>query len=310
MGVKYVYLPLLGRIGNQLFEYAFAYSVQKALGEDSLLVIDESDVLEAGWINSLRDYDLPNVIYVENKDNEYWNKLGITKTAFFIYNKYMYDKNPQVLYAREKRWQRFLNKTGLIVVVKGYADYWINSNRNNLVYGYFQSERFFADYKNDIIDFFNLSHELTEQNYPYMSEIQSRNSVCISIKVEHNLGSPIYDICDEDYYKNAIEYIETHVEKPLYFICSDNVELAKEKFFQGFEADIICQPKDYPVSLTLSAMSKCKHFIINNTSFGWWAQYLASNSNKIVVAPSRWMNNTDPVSIYDNQDSWHVIDTD
>ena len=60
---------------------------------------------------------------------------------------------------------------------------------------------------------------------------ERRNSVCISIKIEHNAGSSIYDVCDEDYYRRAIAYIEKNVENPLYFLCSDNVEKAKNLFF-------------------------------------------------------------------------------
>ena len=37
-------------------------------------------------------------------------------------------------------------------------------------------------------------------------------------------------------------------------------------------------------------MSKCSHFVINNSTFEWWAQHLGNSSEKIVVAPDIWRN--------------------
>ena len=307
MNEKIIYIPIMGRIGNQLFQYAFAYSLQRELGCDIKIIIDESDVVSINWVNSLRSYNLPNVEYVLGRDEGINRKLGISRLAYKAYMRWIYTDDAVELSRRELKFQKVLNRFGLIAILRGYGKYTLNQNRSVFVYGFFQSENYFKKYSSEIKRLFDKSQELKACNYPYLSEFEHRNSVCVSIKIEHNAGSSIYDVCGEDYYRQAINYIKSKVDNPLFFLCSDNVEKARELYFEDEAIDIVCQPSGYDVALTLSAMSKCKYFVINNTSFGWWAQYLANNKDKIVVAPARWKNNDDPVSIYDNQECWHLI---
>ena len=297
---KKIYLPLMGRIGNQLFQYAFAYSLQREYG-DATILIDESQVIADKWVDSLRDYDLQGVKYIETM-KPYVSKCWVNRIIYKIYQKVIYDNTDTLAqFAREKKWQPVMNSLGLIAVERGYLEYTLNKKRDVFLYGYFQSERYFIKYRNEIRGLFDKTNQLFEVGYPNIQSIIKRNTVCISIKIEHNFSSPEYDVCDMEYYRKAINYFLDRVENPLFFICSDNVEKARDLFLKEFDIETILQPKDYSVSLSLSAMSKCKYFIINNTSFGWWAQYLSDYDEKIVIAPSKWKNNDDPVNIYDNQ---------
>ncbi len=45
-------------------------------------------------------------------------------------------------------------------------------------------------------------------------------------------------------------------------------------------------------------MSRCKHHILANSSFSWWASYLNSNLDKTVLVPDRWLNGTDCRDFY------------
>ena len=144
------------------------------------------------------------------------------------------------------------------------------------------------------------------ESYPGLETLRARNSVCISVKVEHNVGSSMYSVCTEDYWKKAIQYIIDNVEDPLFFICSDNVEYVLENLIDTKQFDYLVQSREMPVHVSLSVMAQCKHFIIGNTTFGWWAQYLSDQPEKIVVAPSKWMAVEMPIDIY--QDTWHLIE--
>lgn len=45
-------------------------------------------------------------------------------------------------------------------------------------------------------------------------------------------------------------------------------------------------------------MSRCRHNILANSSFSWWASYLNRNPHKTVFAPDRWLNGWDCTDIY------------
>lgn len=301
-----IYLPLQGRIGNQLFQYALARKIQLEMGNDAEIVIDDSDVLRCKWENSLVFYNLPNVSYIHNNIIEDQKKLSKQYVLRRIYRlltkKRSYNSKANI----EKKLQNVLNSNGLFLCENGYLKPDLNYNNPIYLEGFFQSEKYFYDIRDDIKRLFDGSQFDQLDIYPGIDKIRNRNTVCISVKVEHNVGSSMYSVCGMEYWKQAIKYIINNVENPLFFVCSDNVPYVLEHLIDTTKFEYIIQDKNMPVHISLAAMAECKHFVIGNTTFGWWAQYLSPNSDKIVVAPSKWMTIDMPIDIY--QDGWHLIE--
>ena len=90
----------------------------------------------------------------------------------------------------------------------------------------------------------------------------------------------------------------------IFFVFSDDINWCKKKL--GFNGDnVIFVSQDMPVYETLRLMYNCKHFILSNSTFSWWGQFLSTSKNKLVVSPSRW--NNDGYQLQLIQKDWILI---
>ena len=306
-----IYLMLKGRIGNQLFMYAYARTVQRHQAEKGIkskIIIDDTANIEPQYLNSLQYYSLEDVEYVHNREK--LKKLYKFYLPFFLYkmmNRLEAGKSFLQRQIFESRVAWLTNRLGYVRCEADYVQVLRDLPENVILDGYFQSERYFAKNKDEIKRIFSLKNEVDASGYPNLEKIKNRNTVCISIKVQHNVGNVMFDVCNDGYFKKAINYVQEHVDNPLFFICSDNVDYVKEHLIDINKYDVVEQSRQFPLHISLAVMAQCKHFIIGNTSFGWWAQYLSDNPDKVVIAPSRWYGDDTPyANIY--QDDWTLME--
>ncbi len=90
------------------------------------------------------------------------------------------------------------------------------------------------------------------------------------------------------YYHNAISKMSNIVNKPQFFIFSDDIKWVKENFKIAFPAIFILNSNDKAYE-DLFLMTLCKNHIIANSSFSWWGAWLCTNPSKIVYAPKQWL---------------------
>lgn len=304
-----IYLELEGRIGNQIFMYAAARTLQLNSPDHPEIYIDDSRVKKLNWEDSLPFYNLPGVAgYVD--DRSVLKKANLRRAELAIFNhrhigtRIYHSFRSRFEYELRHK-EKFLEQ-GLIRCENGYIPLPDSVDKDVYMSGFFQSPKYFEDNQDEIRKLFRIEDKIAQSGYPGLDQIQNRNSVCISIKVEHNVGSVMYDVCTREYWEKAIKYIVENVENPLFFICSDNVPYVLEHFIDADKYDVVLQSRDYPVQMSLGVMAQCKHFIIGNTSFGWWAQYLANNDDKIVITPSKWYGIDVPCDLY--MDNWTLIE--
>lgn len=179
--------------------------------------------------------------------------------------------------------------------------------------GYFQSEKYFADIREQVGEAFSFSPVICERldqaslsmMKDYREQIEKTLSVSLHIRRGDYLENrKVYgDICTPEYYDSAIEMMKEQFITPVFYVFSNDeewvVEWCKEqedKYHSCF-VPVIGFPEEKGY-LAMSLMSLCKHHIVANSSFSWWGAWLNKNPDKIVAAPAKWFNNQDCYDIY------------
>lgn len=293
-------VDLQGRLGNQLFIYAMARKVQYIMKKEQKVYVNTYMTEVYNWKNSLINYNInENFIFY----NEPLRKLKC-KTPFIqnliriLYRKYTYKKTSKETYEVDKKLQRLFEFFGMYICKDGYLDFNINLNKKNVVlYGYYQCEEYFKDIREILLKELTPKFLILEKNKSLLEGIKKSNSVCVTIRIGKDfVNNPIYNVCNMEYFKEGMDYISKKIENPKFYIFSDNPKWIKENV--KFNYDVIFEEGNDPDYEKLRIMSECKHFIISNSSFSWWAQYLSTNKDKIVVAPERWYNKDMVCNIY------------
>jgi hypothetical protein len=149
----------------------------------------------------------------------------------------------------------------------------------NYFEGYFQSEKYFADCKEEIRREFQFKEKL---------QAPEGNAVAIHIRRgDYVKFAHIHLVCTPLYYENAIAHIRNKVENPIFYVFSDDMGWCKENV-KIPEPCFYIDGLNKPSSHDMQFMSLCRHNIISNSTYGWWAAWLNANPGKIIVAPDKW----------------------
>ena len=170
----------------------------------------------------------------------------------------------------------------------------IESPNIKFIYGYWQSVDYFENIRKELLKDFTLKERLDTINKELMEEIRSSNSISLHVRRGDYLkmkdSENGHGLCSLEYYDNAIKYISKEVLNPHFYVFSDDIDWVKNSLKIPFPVTFINNNYKNPEK-DLILMKNCKHNITANSSFSWWGSWLNENLNKIVVMPSKWMNN-------------------
>ena len=158
--------------------------------------------------------------------------------------------------------------------------------------GYFVSPEYFRGIEQDIRSQFQLRNPLSPGNAAIQDEINSQYSVAVHLRrgdyVRDQGVNGVHGVCSDAYYRRAMTIMNASVPaKPRFFVFSDDPEAAKQ--FSAHYSDCVPVAGDQDRAWEqLHLMARCRSQIIANSTFSWWAAWLNSDPDKIVIAPREW----------------------
>jgi len=160
------------------------------------------------------------------------------------------------------------------------------------IIGYWQSEKYFLDIRQTLLQDFTFKEPLEGRNSEIAKQIRQTQSVSLHVRRTHYVPSPpqkeIHGTCPPEYIFSAIQYIREKVANPAFFIFSDDIQWCRDNLQLTEETRFIDFNTGRNSFRDMHLMSLCKHNIIANSSFSWWAAWLNGNKDKTVIAPRRW----------------------
>lgn len=279
-----------GGLGNQLFQYAFARHISDMFGEEVLFDSQtDKDNLEITRLSAeckfADEKAVKRAVMLKGFRVASRTKRKIFAAVNSFFNpKYFFEKSRE-----EVNVLKLKNKT--------YFD------------GYWQCRNYLENRKEELYQAFKPKSGFSEKALKDIAFASSKQTVCLGIRLgDYTAESRHYMVCGGEYYKNAIEYCLKNIENPLFYVFSNDVDGAKEIMaeFDGRAEVKYREESDVLVNYEeMWVMAACKHAIIPNSTFHWWAAYLKQGDGNLIIAPKTWFGDGKKIDIV--PDGWVTI---
>jgi hypothetical protein len=256
---------LFGGLGNQLFQIALGYTLHKRFGFKLQFNLSKFVCGQGFHPDKYKSSLYKNIepFFSESKDEH-----PTFSEKAFSYNNF----NAELLTA-------------------------LNTSDHFALNGYWQSESYFSNQKNDLKRLLCLSHTplLIDKSVfmanPMLREL-SESSCLICVRRGDYLGNPtLHNPCGMTYYKDAMRYFPKTTR---FFVMSDDQTWCRANFTG--DSFVFLDIKDDLDTFYVGTLFN--NYIISNSSFYWWISYFSIHTNPKIVAPDKWINMPNYASIY------------
>ena len=274
----------LGRLGNQMFQFAALKGIARKRGFEYCFPPSSSSV---DWKDSA----------------SYYNAVGTGQAQHLLFQPFKLANTSQLNI-------QMIDQGRPIACEKGFT---FDDNLFNRVpdwvslQGFFQSEKYFKHIRDELLGDFEFKDEISDPCKEMMSQFDTP-PISLHIRRTDYTTNPNHSVLDLDYYKRALAEVPVVYDScdlPV-LVFSDDPEWCKEQELFDDSRFLIAEGNSTYIDMCL--MTMCGYHIIANSSFSWWGAWLSDS--KKVIAPSGWFKGSN-LEGNDTSDlipeEWHVI---
>lgn len=161
--------------------------------------------------------------------------------------------------------------------------------------GFWQCEKYFASHADIIRQELTLRTPVPGQHQAVLAQIEGSEAVGVVVRRGDYVGIPnTQGLCTPTYYRRALEAVTARVPTRRVFVFSDDIPWCREHLCLDSGETFVPNVLPEAPEESLRLLSHCRHFIIANSTFAWWGAWLSPHPGKLVVGPSRWMQDSEP----------------
>jgi hypothetical protein len=269
-----VVIRLLGGLGNQMFQYAAALGLSEKLGRTLSLDVSAFDAYKA-WPYQLDVLQVPQNIYSGPPVAGPVSSSLISRVKRRLYGDGAFRNGVY----REPNFHYNSISVDL-------------SSDEILLDGYFQSPNYFAGAEDLLRARFQPKSPFTATSAGWAEKISASNcSVSLHVRRGDYLSataSSVHAALGLGYYHRAIALMQDLVGTDTdFFLFSDDPDYATENFAKSPRFHVVRSDPSAPWE-DMFLMANCKHNIIANSSYSWWAAWLNNGPERRVISPAQW----------------------
>ena len=261
-------IVLLGRTGNNLFQYALGRVLAERLGVP--LVLDGSWFNAAGWTEVSHFLRLPLRARVVRRCS-----LGARALLKLTGRHYWeYRQGPMLREAEADQ---------------SFDARFLAAPADCLLFGYFQTPLYFESIADSLrAELNSLLAEAVRPPATLRDRLANPNSVAVHVRRTDYLKHPAFNVCDRNYYEEALRQLRARRPGARFFIFSDDPEWCRSEFREADQEVMDAGPAAANPLHDLHLMSLASHQIIANSTYSWWAAWLGRKPGQQVIMPDRW----------------------
>ena len=277
-----IVIKLQGGLGNQMFQYALGRELQRRNGGE--LAFDLTLLLDRFPRSGVvyREFDL-DIFHIQPR------LTHLSRLARHFPVPLLYMRSASALARLRDRigTQRYM--TGTVA----FCEEVLEAKGNVYLDGFWQSPKYFTGSEAFLRSEFVVKRPLSSAGERLLMQMASTDSICVNVRrtdfVTIQASIEKHGFVGKEYYDRGIQEIAPRLNNPHIFVTSDDVEWCRENLRFDYPTTVLgYEYKGYKFGEYLTLMARCKHFLIPNSSFAWWAVWLNTSEDKMVVCPRNW----------------------